>query len=194
MKRRLVIILCASSISIGSTLGGSPGGGGVTILESNAEREIARRQENLVVAEEALKQGDSALQRNDIAAAYEEYKKAVDLIPQGSETKGLRGRAVSRYSSAAVRYAQYLVSQGDYAKAESIAREVLEPRYNPDYRPAAVFLSHLEQPDYFNKTITAEFAQERENVGSLLDEANGFYDSGRYDMAQKSFQQALAID
>jgi len=194
MKRRFVIFLFASSISIGSTLGGSTGDSEVALLESNADREIGRRQENLVVAEEALKQGDSALQRNDIAAAYEQYKKAVDLIPQGSETKGLRGRAVSRYSSAAVRYAQYLVSQGDYAKAESVAREVLEPRYNPDYRPAAVFLSRLEQPDYFNKTITPEFAQERENVGKLLDEANGFYDSGRYDMAQKRYQQALTID
>jgi len=194
MNRRFVIFLFASSISIGSTLGGSAGDSDGPFLESNAEREIARRQENLVVAEEALNQGDSALQRNDIATAYAEYKKAVDLIPQGSETKGLRSRAVSRYSSAAVRYAQYLVSQGDYAKAESVAREVLEPRYNPDYRPASVFLSRLEQPDYFNKTITTEFAQEREHVGNLLDEANGFYDSGRYDMAQKRYQQALAID
>jgi general secretion pathway protein D len=172
----------------GST-GGSTGG-----IESVADREITRRQENILLAEEAMRRGDAALSANDIEGAYQAYKSAVDLVPAGSETRGLRGRALSRYSSTAIRYAEYLVSQGEYARAESIAREVLEPRYNPDYRPAAVFLSRLEQPDYFNKTITPEFAADRERVQQLLTEASGFTDSGRYDMAQKRYQQALAID
>ena len=49
----------------------------------------------------------------------------------------------------------------------------MEPRYNPDYQPAAVFFSRLEQPDYFNKTITPEFAEDRSKVETLLQEANG---------------------
>jgi general secretion pathway protein D len=129
-----------------------------------------------------------------LEAAYLAYKEAVDLIPDGPATKSLRARALSRYSSTAVRYAEYLVSEGQYAKAEATAREVLEPRYNPDYKPAAVFLSRLEQPDYFNKTITPQFALDRERVLELLNEANGYFDSGRFDMALKRYQQVLAID
>lgn len=178
-----------SSVLAGST-GGAPSGG----IESVADREITRRQENILLAEEAMRRGDAALAANDIEAAYLSYKSAVDLVPAGAETRGLHGRALSRYSSTAIRYAEYLVSQGEYAKAESIAREVLEPRYNPSYRPAAVFLSRLEQPDYFNKTITPEFAADREKVQQLLVEANGFTDSARYDMAQKRYQQVLTID
>ncbi len=141
-----------------------------------------------------MRRGDAALQSGNVEAAYLAYKEAVDLTPDGPAQKSLRARALSRYSSTAVRYAQYLVSEGQYAKAESVAREVLEPRYNPDYRPAAVFLSRLEQPDYFNKTITPEFADDRAKVEELLMQGNGYFDSGRYDLAQKRYQQVLAVD
>ncbi|MBJ7328131.1 MAG: hypothetical protein JHC52_12395, partial [Chthoniobacterales bacterium] len=163
-------------------------------LETAAQREITRREEDLVVAEQELRAGDAALQRHEIESAYNYYKKAIDLVPQGSAAGGLRGRALSRFSSASVRYAEYLVGRGEYAEARRVADEVLEPRYNPDYRPAIVFLSRLEEADYFNKTVTPEFAEERDGVQKLIDEAVGLYDSGRYDMAQKRYQQVLSID
>ena len=163
-------------------------------MENLSDREIARRQENIVLAEDALQTSEAELRRNNIEAAYLASKRAVDLIPDGSSARALRARALSRYSSTSVRYAEFLVSQGEYAKAAAVAREVLEPRYNPDYRPAAVFLDRLDQPDYFNKVITPEFAAERTEVGTLINEAVGFYDSGRYDLAQKRYQQVLQID
>jgi general secretion pathway protein D len=171
-----------------------PGGQGGYAIETGADREIIRRQQNIAVAEDAMRRGDAALKAGDIKSAYLSYKQAVDLLPAGHTTRSLRARALARYSSTAVRYAEYLVSEGEYALAESVAREVLEARYNPDYRPAAVFLSRLEQPDYFNKTITPEFAEDREKVERLLREANGYYDSARYDMALKRYQQVLAVD
>lgn len=173
---------------------GSGGQDSVYGIEAGADRELIRRQQNMALAEEALRRGDAALQAGDVEAAYLAYKEAVDLVPAGSATRSLHARALSRYSSTAVRYAEYLVSEGEYAKAESVAREILEPRYNPAYRPAAVFLSRLEQPDYFNKTITPEFAEDRSKVDTLLREANGFFDSGRYEMALKRYQQVLTVD
>ena len=173
---------------------GSGGQGSAYGIEAGADRELIRRQQNTALAEDALQRGDAALQAGNVEAAYLAYKEAVDLAPDGSATRSLHARALSRYSSTAVRYAEYLVSEGEYAKAEAVAREVLEPRYNPDYRPAAVFLSRLEQPDYFNKTITPEFADDRSKVETLLQEANGLFDSGRYDMALKRYQQVLTVD
>lgn len=173
------------------------GSGGQTSMygiEGDADREITRREIGVVQGEDAMRRGDAALKAGDIAQAYLSYKEAVDLIPDGPATRSLRARALSRYSAAAVRYAEYLVSEGRYAQAEAVAREVLEPRYNPNYRPAAVFLSRLEQPDYFNKTITPEFAEDRHQVEKLLLEANGFFDSGRYDLAQKRYDQVLTVD
>lgn len=173
---------------------GSGGQSSLYAIEGDADREITRREIGVVQGEDAMRRGDAALKAGDIAQAYLAYKEAVDLIPDGPATRSLRARALSRYSSTAVRYAEYLVSEGRYAQAEAVAREVLEPRYNPDYRPAAVFLSRLEQPDYFNKTITPEFAEDRHQVEKLLLEANGFFDSGRYDLAQKRYDQVLTVD
>jgi general secretion pathway protein D len=173
---------------------GSGGESSLYTIENDADREIARRQQELALAEEALRRGDAALKAGNVEQAYLAYKQAVDFTPDGPTTRSLRARALSRYSSTAVRYAEFLVSEGQYAKAEAVAREVLEPRYNPNYQPAAVFLSRLEQPDYFNKTITPEFAEDRVQVEKLLQEANGYFDSGRYDLAQRRYEQVLSVD
>ena len=199
MKRPLNLILVGASLTSAffaplSVQAGSGGQDSFHSIENEADREIIRRQQDTVEAEDAMRRGDAALQSGDLEAAYLAYKQAVDLTPDGPAQKSLRARALSRYSSTAIRYAEYLVSEGQYAKAEAVAREVLEPRYNPDYRPAAVFLSRLEQPDYFNKTITPEFAEDRTKVDELLLQANGYFDSGRFDLAQKRYQQVLAVD
>jgi len=146
------------------------------------------------LADQAIKAGDAARSRKEAEAAYNYYKQAVDMVPQGPAGGSIRSRAVAHFSRGAVEYAEYLVSRGEYAEARRVASEILEPRYNPDYRPAIVFLSHLEEADYFNKTITPEFAAQRDEVNNLISEAVGFYDSGRYDMAQKRYQQVLAVD
>ena len=193
MKIILSTLLLVGFCTTGA-LAGSTGQGTVGSIENLADREITRRQENIVLAEDAMKRSEAELRRNNIEAAYLAAKEAADLVPAGPSAPGLRARAISRFSSTSIRYAEYLVSQGEYAKAAAVARDVLEPQYNPNYRPAAVFLDRLDQPDYFNKTITPEFAAERSEVETLLNEATGFYDSGRYDLAQKRYQQVLAID
>jgi general secretion pathway protein D len=190
--RLLASVVAATAIS--SAEAGSTGQVSVGPLEGLSEREITRRQENIVLAEDAMQRSEMELRRNNIEAAYLAAKEAADLVPAGPSAPGLRARAISRFSSTSIRYAEYLVSQGEYAKAAAVARDVLEPQYNPNYRPAAVFLDRLDQPDYFNKTITPEFAAERSEVKKLLNEATGFYDSGRYDLALKRYQQVLAID
>lgn len=199
MKRPLNLILAGAALTLAffvplSVQAGSGGQDSFHSIENEADREIIRRQQDTVEAEDAMRRGDAALQSGNLQAAYLAYKEAVDLTPDGPAQKSLRARALSRYSSTAIRYAEYLVSEGQYAKAEAVAREVLEPRYNPDYRPAAVFLSRLEQPDYFNKTITPEFAEDRTKVDELLLQANGYFDSGRFDLAQRRYQQVLAVD
>jgi len=42
-------------------------------------------------------------------------------------------------------------------KPESVLREVLQDRYDPNCRPALELLAHLQQPGYFNKTMGPTF-------------------------------------
>src|SRR5436309_405640 len=90
--------------------------------------------------------------------------------------------------------AEARIAQGDYVGAEAILSEILSDRYDPNCREAAQLLAHLRQPGYFNKTMGPNFLAKVEEVKQLLTEADGFYKSGRYDLAFKRYDQVLKLD
>jgi general secretion pathway protein D len=163
-------------------------------LDSTAQREIVRRQQDTLDSERQLQIGDRAMASKDYQTAYTSYMLAVDEIGSGSAVVAQRNEALSKFSQAAVAYAGALIDEGRYNDAEKVAKTVLLPQYNPTYRPAITLLSHLEQPDYYNKTVTPSFAAQREDVSKLLVEAEGFYSRGSYDLASKRYEQVLNID
>jgi len=161
---------------------------------SLAEREIVRRQEDLLVADKLMAKGDQALSDKDFETAYISYLDALDKIPAGPASEAQRRPAIAKFSPAGIAYANFLVQNGRYSDAEQVAKTVLLPQYNPGYKPAVQFLSNLEQSDYYNKTVTPEFAAQRDEVSKLLVEADGFYATGRFDLAIKRYEQVLNID
>ena len=163
-------------------------------LESLAEKEIVRRQEDLVVADSLITAGDKAAKEKDYEAAYVNYLDALDKIPAGPAAGDLRAKTVSKFIKAALRYAEELINNGRYSDAEKVAKTILLPDYDPSNRAAIQLLSNLEQPDYYNKTVTPDFAGDREEVTKLLYEADGFYQAGRFDLALKRYEQVLNID
>ena len=52
----------------------------------------------------------------------------------------------------------------------------------------------MQEPGYFNKTMGPKFIAKVEEVKKLLTEADGYYNSGRYDLAFKKYEQVLALD
>jgi general secretion pathway protein D len=163
-------------------------------IASIADREIVRRQEDLVVGEKLIARGDKAMAEKEYEQAYVNYLDALDRIPAGGASKSLRASAVDKFSRAAIAYAEHLIATGRYSDAEKVAKTVLLPEYNPTYKPAVKLLSNLEQPDYYNKTVTPRSAADTEEVTRLLYEAQGYYESGRYDLAMKRYEQVLNID
>jgi general secretion pathway protein D len=163
-------------------------------LESLSEREIVRRQEDLVVAESLITAGDKALAAKEYESAYVSYLDALDKIPAGAASGDLRAKTVSKFIKTALRYAEELIEKGRYSDAEKVAKTILLPDYDPSNKAAIQLLSNLEQPDYYNKTVTPDFAGDREEVTKLLYEADGFYQAGRFDLAIKRYEQVLNID
>ncbi len=163
-------------------------------LESLAEKEIVRRQEDLVVAESLIAAGDKAVAEKDLEIAYVSYLDALDKIPAGPASGNLRAKTVSKFIKTALRYAEQLIENGRYSDAEKVAKTILLPDYDPSNKAAIRLLSNLEQPDYYNKTVTPDFAEDREEVTKLLYEADGFYQAGRFDLAIKRYEQVLNID
>src|SRR5437868_10032458 len=86
------------------------------------------------------------------------------------------------------------MAEGRYAEAEAILTEILSDRYNPRCKEAATLLAHLREPGYINKTMGPKLLAKIEEVKRLLTEAEGFYQSGRYDLAMKRYDQVLKLD
>ncbi len=165
-----------------------------TNLDSVASREIVRRQENVVMAETLISKGDRAMSSKDYEAAYVSYLDAVDATPAGSATDRQRVIVVGKFSQAGIAYAEFLISSGRYGDAERVAKTILLPQYNPSYKPAVQLLSNLEQPNYYQKTTTPEFTANREEVMKLLNEGQGYFQAGRFDLAMSRYEQVLNID
>src|SRR5437899_9299174 len=162
--------------------------------DSVAERAVHRRQTGISQGEAALARGQTAMKAKDYAAAHEEFRTAVNSLPDAVVSGKAHDEAVEGFCKSGVVLAEARMAEGRYAEAEAILSEVLSDRYDPKCRPAQELYAHLRQPGYFNKTMSPTFIEKVEQVKQLLTEADGFYQSGRYDLAMKRYDQVLALD
>src|SRR5213080_4819069 len=159
-----------------------------------ADREIQRRQRAIPQGEAALARGKAAMQAKNFTLAHEEFRTTVTYLPDAVVSGKAHDKAVEGFCQSGVALAEQRIAEGRYAEAEAILGEILSDRYDPNCRPAAELLAHLHQPGYFNKTITSAFIGKVEEVKQLLTEADGYYQSGRYDLAFKRYEQVLNLD
>lgn len=167
---------------------------GAQDVASIADREIVRRQARVPSAESSVKRAERALVAKDYEAAYVAYLDALENVPAGSATDSIRAPIIRAFASTALRYADFLIENGRFSDAERVAKTILLPQFDPENRAAVRLLSNLEQPDYYNKTITPRFASDREEVNKMFVEAQGFFDAGRFDLAMKRYEQILLVD
>jgi general secretion pathway protein D len=179
-----------------SAIAGESGGsyGRTTSVESAARREEIRRSDYVQRGIAAIEAGEAALDAKDYETATAQFKLACDLIPNAPRTSRLFRRAQEGMCEASVKLAEQRIAEGRYADAELTLRTVLEERYDPNCRQARVILARLEEPDYYNKTITPGFRANVEQVKQWFVDAKGFYDTGRYDLAFKRCEQILNLD
>jgi general secretion pathway protein D len=159
-----------------------------------SKREIERRQAALPRGTEALARGQAAMQSGNYILAHDEFRAALNLLPDAVTSAKAHDGALAGFCESGVRVAEQDIADGKFAEAESVLREVLEDRYVPNCRPALEVLAHLQQPGYFNKTMGSKFIEKVREVRQLLADAQGYYDSGRFDLAFKKYEQVLAID
>src|SRR5947208_2147091 len=158
-----------------------------------AEREVHRRQAVIPEGEAALARGNSAMRSKNYTVAYQEFKTAIGYLPDAVVSGKAHDDAADGVCKSGTVLAEARIAEGDYAGAEAILSEILN-RYDPNCRKAQELFAHLRQPGYFNKTVDAGFINKVDEVKRLLAEADGYYQSGRYDKAMKSYDKVLALD
>jgi general secretion pathway protein D len=159
-------------------------------VKNIADREVARRQARIPRGEEIVARAQSELRAKQYQLAHDDFRTALHYLP--GSTAG--AAALDGFCESGVKLAQQRIAEGKYEEAEQVLNEVLSDAYNPNCREARTLLTHLHDPGYINKTMGPKFLAKVEEVKRLLTEAEGFYQSGRYDLAMKRYDQVLNLD
>ena len=171
-------------------------------VQNIAEREVARRQAGIAQGKTALQRGQAAMKKKDFAKAHQEFRTAVDFLPDALATAQLHDEAVNGFCDSGVKLAEERVAQGKAGEADAIAREILSDRYDPHCTAAQAFITHRQtntvtQTDKQIETrtqTTSTFLSKVEEVKSLLADAEAYYLAARYDLAFKKYEQVLTFD
>src|SRR5213082_311944 len=159
-----------------------------------ADREAARRQAHIPRGEEVLARAQSELHAKQYTLAHDDFRVALRYLPNSPAAGSSYAAALDGFCESGVKLAEQRIAEGKYEEAELILNEILTDAYNPNCREARTLLTHLHDPGYINKTMGPKFLAKVEEVKKLLTEAEGFYQSGRYDMAMKRYDQVLNLD
>src|SRR5438309_3593444 len=189
-----------------------------TTSDNVAEREVQRRQAAMPQGEAALSRGKSAMKEKNYTLAHEEFKTAATNLPDSVMSGKAHDEAVDGFCKTGVMLAQARIAQHDNVGAEAILSEVLSDQYDPKYRGAQLLYAQLRQPGNFNNGASSTvndkgeqvrrhvaetdcagylalpFPRRVEQVKQWLADAENFYQSGRYDLAMKRYDQSLCVD
>jgi general secretion pathway protein D len=165
-----------------------------------SEREIRILQERSDWARNQIAKAQTALSDQDFngrdyESAFAYSKSALDALPEGGvATANLRAMAMDTFSKASLALAQLRISEGRYQDAELVVTTATGKPYNSSNAPLVRLQKDLNNPDRFNRTMTPGFISKVEQVKQLLAEAQGKYDSGRFDAAFNDYQKVLNLD
>jgi tetratricopeptide (TPR) repeat protein len=162
-------------------------------VKNIADREVARRQSRIPRGEEIVARAQSELSAKQYQLAHDDFRTALHYLPS-SAASGTYSAALQGFCESGVKLAEQRIAEAKYEEAEQILNEILTDAYNPNCSEARSLMAHLHDPGYINKTMGPKFLAKVEEVKKLLTEAEGFYQSGRYDLAMKRYDQVLNLD
>jgi general secretion pathway protein D len=190
LETKAALLAFFFAITAAGTFAGTGGGGGS--LSGIADREINRRLQRAHEAEDAIARGDKYYADGDYEQALNEYKTALDLLPEAPATQAVRDAATARYCDAAVGLARQRAKGGRYDDARSLLKDALAR--NPDHAAAKTLVKQLDDTDRYNPALTPQHVQNVEDVNRHLKLGVAFEELGDHDNAIKEFQDVLRID
>jgi general secretion pathway protein D len=192
LNRKTLILTMAVAFSFAvATRAQYPG------VQTTVERQIQLLEQKKQYAARQITEADRAMADKDYETAYAHYKSAVDILPaSGAATADVREQGISGFCDAGVKLARLRTSEGRYQDALTIVEVVLEEAYAPNYGPALALRSQLLDPKGFadRGTLTPSHVAKVEEVKKLIKEGEGYFATGRYDLAFKRCEQALNVD
>lgn len=169
-------------------------GGLANMVPDVARRGVARRQELVAKADEAALRGQRMMADKDYQGAVDEFKKALDLLPDAPVVAKRRTEYTSLFADASVLLARQRAEEGQYTTAIELIERVLEPDLDPENEDARRLLEDLNDPEIFTPALTPDHIARVKRVEQALKVASSFIRLGDYDAAEKSYHEVLNYD
>ncbi|MDF1859252.1 MAG: type II and III secretion system protein [Verrucomicrobiales bacterium] len=166
-------------------------GGGVPSIATNY---VIRLQERVKKADEAALRGSQLMADGDYQGAIDQYRAALDLLPDAPMTEPRRRAYIKQFARASVLLATQRAEEGRYPEAIALVEEVLAPSVDPDNIDAKRLLERLNDPDYYSPALTPAHLERVRRVKLALKTAHGYINLGDYDRADREFNKALNED
>ncbi|MEC5126271.1 Amuc_1098 family type IV pilus outer membrane protein [Verrucomicrobiales bacterium BCK34] len=189
--------LCAitSFACISGVTAGSAGyGGGGSGVPSIASHYVIRLQERVKKADEAALRGSQLMADGDYQGAIDQYRNALDLLPDAPMTEPRRRAYIKQFARASVLLARDRANEGRYPESIALVEEVLQPSVDPDNIEAKKLLEQLNDPDYYSPALTPSHLERVRRVKLALKTGQGYVDLGDYDRADREYHKALSED
>lgn len=189
-------IACALSAAILPTrkLVAGPDGSYYGGSSSAADAEVIKRMQRIENARIAEAEGDRLMADGDYEGAVNKYQEALNGIPNAPMSANDRSRIIAKFSDACIKQADKLGKMGKFDEAKALLKRVLADDIDPDNKRAETLLLRLDDPDYYNPSMTEGHYKDTEEVTRLTKIGLGYYDLGQFEQAEESFNKVLVID
>jgi len=187
-RSTVAAILAAAAVTPVLTTAAHAQGG----YSSLAEREMLRRQNQVAESDRLRDEARQAYAEAKYKEAYDNYKQALQLLPNAPLLQDRRDFLKKSMADAAVELSKEYRRFGKYDEARQMLEEVLAE--DPNAFAAKTELDYLDDPIRTNPALTEEHSKNIEKVRQGLYMAQGYYDLGQFDEAHDEYQKVLRID
>ena len=189
-RTALALMAVASSLPVTVTIANAGEGG--SSLSGLAQREMIRRQNDVLEGDRLLAEGREAYAKGDYQQAVDKYKQALQRVPDAPMVSDRRQSYIAHLSDASVALAMQDRKVGKYPEARILLDGVLA--VDPNNADAKREIGYLEDPIRTNPALTFEHTQNVDQVRRGLYTAEGNYNLGKYDDAKHEYEKVLRID
>lgn len=189
-RTAVALMAAASTLPVVITVANAGEGGyGYSSL---AQREMIRRQNDVIEGDRLLAEGREAYAKGDFQQAVDKYSQALQKVPDAPMFADRRQSYAAHLSDASVALSMQHRKVGKYAEARTLLENVLA--VDPQNAIAKRELGYLDDPIRTNPALTYEHTQNVDKVRRTLYTAEGNFNLGKFDDAKREYENVLRLD
>jgi general secretion pathway protein D len=189
---RTAVALMAAATTLPVIITVANAGEGASGYSSLAQREMVRRQNDVIEGDRLLAEGRDAYAKGDYQQAVDKYSQALQKVPDAPMFADRRQSYTQHLADASVALSMQHRKVGKYAEARTLLENVLV--VDPNNAAAKRELGYLDDPIRTNPALNYEHTQNVDKVRRDLYTAEGNYNLGKYDAAKREYENVLRLD